>query len=371
MYLIRIILLFSVCLWGWSQDGGKGIEVDFLGSYYDQTGEHSPVTGGIGDEALTSASPVFVVRYVTPSQWSLSADLGVDNITSASTDNMDLGEIGDHVSGASRKDNRVFTTLSASHPFGNQTWGFSVGFSGEYDYRSLNGGLNWSVDLNGKNTTLGAGVRHFADTIDLYGIDGIKRGTDDRTTTDFSLSLTQVLSQKTVGVLEFSLSEQSGFLSSPFQEVILDTGEHVAERLPDSRSRMALRLSVNHAFSPRLIQRAYIRAYDDDFGIQAQTLELETHIRLPWQRETWLYPILRYHDQSGSDYFGLPGVFSETDEFFTADRDLGEFKSTKLGVGMSFSLPGRIRRFDWRATYYDRDDGLSAFALSFGFGWSF
>lgn len=353
-----------------SAQESQGLEIDFLASYYDQDGENSPVTGGIGSEELQSASPVFLVKYTTGNQWLLTANLGLDNITSASIDNIDVID-GVNVSSASRKDNRVFTTLGAAKKIGADSWGFSLGFSKEYDYKSVNGGLSWSRGFSGNNTTLGAALNHYSDQVDLYDIDGIVQGSDDRTTTDLTLSLTRVLSPKTLGSVELNISDQSGFLSSPFQEVILSDGRHVAERLPDNRQRTALRFSLNHAFSDKLVGRFYYRYYDDDWEIQAHSLELEPHFRLPWH-EAWIYPILRYHTQDGSNYFGPPETFGENELFFTADRDLSTFDSTKIGIGLKFPLQGRrMRRMEYRLTYYDRDDGLSAINLTFGFGWSF
>jgi len=371
MFMMRCFTLLTLLALPAFAQEKKGLEIDFLASYYDQDGEHSPVTGGIGTEELTSASPVVVIKYLTKSQWQLGATLGLDNITSASTDNMDIVD-GVNISSASRMDARVFTTFSADKKFDENNWGASVGFSGEYDYRSINAGLRWNRDFNGNNTNLGVGLNHYADEIKLYNIDGILDGTDNRATTDLSLTWSQVLSSKTLASVELSVSDQSGWLSSPFQEVILDDGTHVAERLPDARQRDALRVSLNHAFSDRFVLRSYFRIYDDDWDVQAQTLELEPHFRWRSGGSTWLYPILRYHTQDGSGYFGLPGQFSAADAYYTADRDLSEFDSLKYGLGASFSLNGRsLRRMDYRLTYYDRDDGLSAINLSFGFGWSF
>lgn len=350
-----------------AQEGKKGLQVDFLASYYDQDGEHSPVTGGIGTEELQSTSPVFVIKYQTQSGWGLSANIGADNITSASIDAMD-----DNVSSASEVDNRGFGAFSATRTMAGQDWTFNLGFSREYDYTSINGGFGWSKSFNQNNSTVSAVVHHYSDTIDLYDIDGINQGEDDRTTTDFSLNFSQVLSAKTVGSVELFISNQSGFLSSPFQEVILDSGVHVAERLPDSRSRTALRFSLNHAFSKKVILRSYYRLYDDDFGVQAHSVELEPNFLLPFGKKTWLYPIFRYHTQTASDYYGVPGTFTASDAYYTADNDISEFDSIKYGLGMSFALNGRyFDRVDVRTSYYDRDDGLNAFSVSFGLGWSF
>ena len=384
--LIRSIPFALLCFLPlFAQEPGS-FEMDILGSYYDQDGENSPVNGGIGSEELSSASPIIVLRYATE-KWLFSANLGFDNVTSASIDAMDDNrpaglvlpeseydeedyENGYNVSSASRMDNRAFAIFSASRAFGNNNITFSAGFSKEYDYTSVNGGIGWSRNFNGNNTTLGVNLHHYQDSIDLYNIHGINEGSDDRTTTDFSISMSHIFTPKAAGSIELFASDQSGFLSSPFQEVILDDGTHVTERLPDNRLRTGVRLALNYAWTERLIHRNSLRYYDDDFGIDALTLEQELHFRV--SESTWIYPIVRFHQQGGSDYFGLPRTFTATDTYYTADRDLSEFDSTKLGLGASWSRDGRfLKGIDVRLTYYDRDDGLNSFNISFGTRWSF
>ncbi len=353
--------------------GERDIDIDFLFNYYDQDGENSAVTGGIGTEELQVLSPVILLGWKINDDWSLAAELGLDTITSASTDNID-----DDVSSASRQDTRVFTTAELTRKLGQQqSVSFGVGFSSEYDYSSLSAGIRWSRSFRQNNTTLSAGLRHYADTVDLYGIDGVQRGDDDRDTTDLSLALTQVLSKKAVGTVELAHTEQSGFLSTPFHEVILADGERVAERLPDSRSRSAVGLSLQYAFSKNVVQRIYYRYYDDDWGIAAHTVEAETHFRLPTERQQWVFPILRFYSQSGSDFFGPPGSFTQDNPFFTADHDLSEFDGEKVGlgyrvaVGSSHKLFGGVQSIEIRLTYYTRDTGLDGFSTSYRFGWRF
>jgi hypothetical protein len=349
------------------------MDIDFLFNYYNQDGEHSPVTGGVGTEAMDVVGPLVVLNWQVNDDWTLEADLGADTISSASVDAMD-----DHLSTASELDTRAYTAVTMTHETPKQTWGFTGGLSVEYDYSSLIAGLSWSRDFRQETTTLGAALRHYADTVDLYDIDGVNRGEDSRSTTDVSLSLTQVLGRRTVGTVEVSLSDQSGFLSTPFHEVILQApgggeGEHVAERLPDARRRTALGLRLNHAFTPRLVGRFGVRAYDDDWGIQATTVELEPHFKLAREHDTWIFPILRFHDQTGSDYFAPPETFAGFEDFFTADRDLSTFTSQKYGLGWKWDRGSGKRvkgwnRFETRITYYTRDDGLESISTSFHFG---
>ena len=390
--LAAFIPLVSSPAWGQPPpDAEEGIDVDFLLNYYEQDGDHSPVTGGIGTEELDVIAPVFLVDWRKGGRWSWRAELGVDAITSASTDNMDLGEA--VVSGASRLDNRAYTSVTASRALEKQTIGLTLGLSNEYDYQSIRLGGNWSRDFRRQNTTLSAALMHYNDTVELYGIDGVLRGDDDRTTTDLSVSVSQVLGKKTVGSIEVFVSDQSGFLSTPFHEVILAptpmfaAGQVVAERLPDARTRTAVGLRVNHAFSKKVVGRFYYRFYDDDWGITAGTIEFEPRFRLPTESEMWLYPILRFHSQTESDHFGLPRTLTSGDSYRTADRELGEFNSEKYGLGWKVArVPadrqrggGRLRwlggirslrRFETRVTTYSRDDGLDSLSASFAFGWT-
>ncbi len=354
-------------------------EVDVLLNYYDQDGDHSAVTGGEGTEDLQVLGPVILVRWALNEDWTLSADLGIDNVTSASIDAID-----DVVSSASELDNRAFTTITGHRKLANGKASVGLSFSTEYDYTSLGAQFGWSREFREGHTTFGLGLKYYADTVDLYDIHGVNQGEDDRDTLNVSLSLTQVLGPNTVGSIQLDWTDQSGFLSSPFQEVVFQptdlfpTGEVVAERLPDARSRVALSFNLNHAFHPKFVLRSSYRFYDDDWGVQAHSLELEPHFRLPSQNESWIFPILRYHTQDGSDYFGLPRTFSAQSDFFTADRDLSEFDSEKIGLGYRLILPasagGRLRHlksFETRLTSYSRDDGLDSFAASFGFGFRF
>lgn len=387
---LAALLLSTTPLFAQSDPAGS-FDADFLLSYYDQDGDHSPVTGGIGTEELQVYSPIVVLAWRLDENWTLSADLGIDQISSASIGNIQQ-EI--PVSGASipASDTRTFGVFKAKRKFGNHTLGLQLGAANEYDYSSFSYGIDWSVELNQANTGLSATLRRYDDSIDLIGIDGfgsqgdglpLTEGSGDRTTTDAIVAVSQVLGRRTVGSLELFYSMQEGVLSTPYHEVILvpdalyPDGKHVAERLPDSRDRKAVGLMLNHAFTDRIVQRVGYRYYEDDWGITSHTIDLETHFRLPVDREMWLYPILRFHTQTGADYFGLPRTFTGAEDYYSSDWDIAETSSDKFGVGWTVrALPNqhwflKADRFEARGSFYDRDDGLSGFTTSFAMGWTF
>ena len=245
-------------------------------------------------------------------------------------------------------------------------------------------GLRWSRDFNQKNTTLTASGRYFADTVSLFDIDGINRGSARRHTTDLSMTVTQILGRRLVATVDAGWTTQRGFLSTPFHEVIvapapgLPDDHRVAERLPDVRDRRAVGMRLNYASTDWLVQRGGYRFYSDTFGITAHSLESETHFKLPTSDEMWVFPILRFHRQTSSHYFGLPGTQPLDTEFFTADRDLSGFDSWRYGAGWKWVGAGGgtlgwlpFRSVEARVTRNERSDGFRAVAVSVGLGWGF
>lgn len=389
-------------------EDGNELAVTFLFNYYDQDGDRSPVTGGIGTEDLQVAAPTVLIDWPVSEKWRLNVEVGADSITSASTNNMDVDGLrspvvrrddddydDDHdddddddeyderdgTSSASLVDVRGYLNATATRSWERSSVSLFTGFSAEWDYRSVAFGGSWTHDVREGLQSFTVGLRHFFDVVDLYEIDGVQRGQSDRDTTDLSLSFTSVLSRRAVGTVELSAIEQSGFLSTPFHEVVFapsvlfPSGEVVAERLPDSRRRYSVGLALNHMLSRGVVHRPRLRWYEDDWNLEAQSFDYEIHFRLPTEREMWVFPIFRYHTQTGTDYYGRPGDFSRVDDFYTADPDLSEFDLLKFGFGVRFQLPSVVgRRFEdleVRLNRYDRDDGFEAMTISFAVGTRF
>ena len=106
-----IVMLFSGFS-GFSQSAyqmrgnDKAIDVDFLTSYYHQDGNNSAVQGGVGREELIDVANILVVNIPLDSIRSISATVGADFYSSASTDMIDA-----NLSSASIKDLRAYASL--------------------------------------------------------------------------------------------------------------------------------------------------------------------------------------------------------------------------------------------------------------------
>lgn len=177
-------------------------EIEFLGSYYQQDGKHSPVGGGIGSEELKDYTSNIVLSIPVSDDGVLTIDAGFSAYTSASSSNINpfvsdgsfttttnnnntgasrsmnsntpytnkdddyynttttvpapYGSPWIESTGASRKD--VLKTLSASYSHSsdnrNTIWNANASVSKEYDYQSFGVGAGLAKLFNDKNSEI-------------------------------------------------------------------------------------------------------------------------------------------------------------------------------------------------------------------------
>ena len=381
-----IIAFVALAIFAQAQEGyqmkpnEKYTEIDFLSSYYTQDGDNAAVTGGVGTEELTDFATIIVVNVPLDSTQSINATLGLDIYSSASTDNIDNNR-----SSASIMDKRAYANFGYTKKLLSKgfTYGAKVGFSSEYDYTSINGGINLAQEFNNGNTEFSFSAQAFLDNwktyfpVELRG--DVTVPTTSRNSYNAQLTYSQVLSKR----LQMSLSVEAiymdGLLSTPFHRVYFnDEAATDIERLPSTRLKIPLAVRLNYKPTDNLIIRSYYRFYTDDFGIDAHTfnIELPYHINDHWT----LSPFYRFHTQTGSEYFAPFAEHTSTDEFYTSDYDLSELSSTKYGLGISYTplygvargkvpFTSKVLMFNsiaLRVSRYTRDTGLSGYSGSIG-----
>ncbi len=158
-------------------------EVDFLMSYYAQTGTHASVTGGIGNEKLSDVTPTIIISLPLNDNDVLTVDAGISAYTSASSSNLNpfdssgasrnggdddddrslraatpiTGSPWVESSGASRQDVWSNGIISYSHSSDdrNSVWSAHVGVAAEFDYTSFGFGGGFTKLFNEQNTEIG------------------------------------------------------------------------------------------------------------------------------------------------------------------------------------------------------------------------
>jgi hypothetical protein len=394
LILVFVILYLNVAgqQTGTSQSQPKEkTEVDFLFSYYQQDGNNSAVTGGIGTEKLTDVASNIIVNVPMKPQKNLVMDYGVSYYSSASSDNINPMT----VSSASSS-NIVFhlgITTVKKDTANNSEVGIKVGGTHQNNFGSATIGGYYAKQSEDKNRELKVQISLGYDRwalyypiSKLYPVELKGQGklvdTNKRYSYNFSLAYKQVLAKRLQAQFAAEFIYQTGLLSTPFHRVYF-IGQNVAklEHLPDHRLRIPLTARFNYFVFDRLIIRSLYRYYYDDFGISSSTVNIELPVKIT--NFFSVYPFYNYHTQTAADYFNAYKRHSLSEKYYTSDFDLSGLNSTEWGGGLYYAPAAGIarfktkrkyilvRKFELRYAYYKRSTGLHANIVTTHLGFAF
>lgn len=357
-------------------------EANFVASYYNQDGNNSAVTGGIGTEKLADYSAAVDVKLLKYDKkfrkhtW--NAEFGFDHYTSASSDRVDLKAN----SSASHADSRLYPSIgwSMENEKKGTTIGGGLSFSNEFDYTSIGGNLSFSQKTKNRNGEFTAKAQVYLDQVSLvYPTElrtapggGGERENDypstARNSYSGSLSWSQIVNERLQLMFVADLVYQQGYLGLPFHRVYFtDNSVHV-ENLPDTRMKIPLGFRANYFMGDKVVLRSFYRYYNDDWGLNAHTLELETSIKVtPFFSVT---PFYRYYRQTAVDYFKPYKAHTAADQFYTSNYDLSAFGSNFFGAGFRI-MPEKgvfgiqhLNMLELRYGHYKKDYGMNANIVS-------
>ena len=352
-------------------------------SYYSQNGVHSAVTGGEGTEELQVYAANFSLQHAWDSTHTLYGELGVDVISSASTDNIDF-----HVSSASSLDARTHISLGYGHSFRDPSieTGLKASLSLESDYFSR--GIDVWGSYSGSKKQFNASFRLQAYFDDLrwgrlspnHPFTPVKliypeelrfkewEDKHNRTSINASLGFSHVLNKRLLLGIFPGISYQYGLLSTPFHRVYFqDIRSARVEHLPGERLKIPVGLQLNAFLGRGWVLRSSYRFYWDDFELIAHTAHSEAVYKVsPYVSLTTFG---RFYLQSGAAYFKPFMEHNSSAEFYTSDYDLSDFHSLEFGFGLKYAplggiFGGSLREIALRYGYYNREDGLTSHVLS-------
>ena len=344
-------------------------EVDFVTSYYNQNGDHSAVTGGIGTEAVTDVANSLTLNLVwlnkSQNKNTLAVGLGFDYHTAASQ------AFVSKTGASSPTGTRVYPSIDwtvENNKKGN-TFGLGAYYSGEFNYQSLGADLHFSQKTTDKNGEFSAKLQGYFDKVTLiypsefepasttdlngngngngYGGGHNNYGSSPRTTLSASFSYSQMINSRLQIMLLGDVVTQHGFLSLPFHRVYFNNGKDTIERLPSSRFKLPVGARLNYFLGDNIIIRTYYRYYADNWGIRSNTAGIEVPYKItPFFS---ISPFYRYYNQSASKYFAPYEEHAPTDEYFTSNYEYAKFESSFYGVGFRLAPPNGV--FGWQGLH--------------------
>lgn len=223
------------------------------------------------------------------------------------------------------RDQRHSVALDWERPLGHTlrlTSGANASF--ETDYRSLGASLSAALDLNQRLTTLTLGASFSEDRVEPKG--GIKApleldrdapataSAEAKHIVDGLVGLTQVMNRHWLTTLNLGLGRDGGYLTDPYKVVslvdgqgqpVMETGNRplaAGESRPDSRTRSTLYWG-NAIHLGRDVLHADLRHYRDDWGVTANTVDLQLWMK-PQGLPGWRFrPQLRWSGQGRADFY--------------------------------------------------------------------
>lgn len=367
-------------------------EVNLVSGYFDQNGDHSAVTGGIGTQKLNDVSNVIELQFIKENEnknkytWNLEA--GYDHHTAASQ-----GYV--NPAGTARPwGTRFYPSLNWQVEKANGfNFGLGTSLSTEVNYHSF--GLDFSVGKTSKNKNTDInfkGQAYFDHVVLIEPTEFVPKPVESTPSTYTTASgniisaggeIIKVHIPRTprntyAGTLTFSqivnknfqfavIAEgvgQNGYLGLPFHRVYFTDGSEKIENLPSTRLKLPLGLRMNYFLGDKLILRSYYRYYTDDWGIKAHTASLE----VPYKVSPFVSvsPFYRYYVQTASQYFAPYKKHPPTDTYYTSNYNMSAFTSQYYGINIRitpekgvFNIPF-FNMVDLRYGHYTQTTGLTA-----------
>ena len=406
---LTVVGIYMMFLSGYSQWVGKPDsvytarplkldEINLVSSYYTQEGNHSAVTGGIGNEHVVDLSNGLELKFIgwdtKNTKHTLGVDLGIDHHTSASS--AYVSKTGASKTGGTRIYPSVDWTRENSK--GN-TFGLGVYYSTEYNYKSfgmdIHAGkkLSWGTEVSGK-------VSVFLDKVKLiYPSELIPKSTvsspttyttasgntvtsgessgegnsipsSPRNTVTANLSLAQIVNTRMQFSVNIDAVAQNGYLGLPFHRVYFNDGSVHVENLPDVRTKLPVGFRLNYFLGDKIILRSYYRFYTDSWGLTAHTAELEVPVKI--NSFFSLAPFYRFYTQTSARYFDEYGKHTSADTYYTSNYSLSALSSQLMGAGIHLAPPGGIlhqhfNALDARFGHYSQSTQLYANVLTLAF----
>lgn len=270
-------------------------EVGFTTLYYRERG------------LMKVVEPIAWLRVPFAETWEVRATALVDIVTGASPEGVSntSGRPLQTITGASVEDRRYGGDVKVTKRIGPGTLSVSRAISDEDDYVSRAFGVEGTLDLPGKLTTLSSGFGRAKDRI---------RSSDDATldarrdTKEYLVGVTQVLSPTAVIQGTLQASRGKGWFNDPYKITLtLRPGSFPLFardiRLDTRNVLTGVGRYRQHVPALRGTVQADYRYHHDNWGIRAHTLEVA------WSQdlgEAWaLRPALRYYTQSQADFYRL------------------------------------------------------------------
>lgn len=300
---------------------------------------------------ITIQGPSILIQKKITDNFALTANYYEDLISSASIDVK--------LSASPYKETRKQKSAGVEYLHGKSTYSAGYINSVEPDYKANTTYYSVSQDMFGDLTTFTMTYKRgwdqvFEDEkvngriINTPGFGGLDangnplRNYKDADHRGYSIGLSQILTRNLIGVLNYEVLTDQGYLQSPYREIrYLSPGQGAGYTLapqiyPNTRTSNAASLQVKYFLPYRAAISGMYRYYQDTWGIRGNTGELG-YTHPAWKH--WVFDgTVRFYTQTPADFYSDLFPRASFQNFEARDRELAAFNSYTAGIGASYEF---------------------------------
>lgn len=310
---------------------------------------------------VTIDGPSVLVRKNFIDKVSVSGNYYVDDISSASIDVVTTGASPDGYN-----EERTEYTVSADYLNDKAMLSAGYTYSDESDYTANTYYIGVSQDFFGDLTNISFGYSR--------GDDDVSRNKDkdfseSANRNNYTISLSQIITPNFILGISYNFISDEGYLNNPYREYRYvnpndpTTQLEAYEVYPNTRSSDAASIRLMYYLDYRASVSLEYRYFKDDWGIDASTAKLAyTHTFGP----NWIFDIsYRYYEQNKANFYSdlFATASQDPKDYRARDKELSDFSSNTIGVGISYKLPYENRfmqrstvNLQWDRIFFDYDD---------------
>lgn len=339
-----------------------------------QAGQLETARGGIKflsyseKNRMEANSPLLWAEAPLGENFDVAATVTLDSVSGASPQYVTnrSGSPVHTLTSASIIENRHAADVKVTRHFDEGSLGLGASVSSEHDYLSQSVNLDARFDFNEKNTTLAFGV---GETHDRIGSSTLPTLDEPRTTRDYLVGVTQLLTPVSLVQSNLTYSDGNGYFNDPYKYTLsyfLNSRIPVMQRdtRPDGRSSAAWLTRYRHyvpAWNTALL--ADYRYYRDNWDIRAHTFDLGLTQELA--RGLKIVPSLRYYTQSPARFYA--SSFTNAGDLGSSDARLSGFGAVTVSLKLIYEMDARtsldasLARYRQEAAYRLGGNGSAGF----------
>jgi hypothetical protein len=132
-----------------------------------------------------------------------------------------------------------------------------------------------------------------------------QQGSDDKTTIDLLLGLTQIINRRMLMQFNYGYSRSDGYHTDPFKVLSVLNNQGLSQALlhenrPDQRSKHNFYWQTKYAMDNGVADLSY-RFSTDDWEIDSHTIDSRLRFNLP--NASYIQPHFRYYQQSAAEFY--------------------------------------------------------------------